>query len=227
MRTSYTSRLSGAISLVRFAVHIATIIVPYRSRGSLFATWPDGTRRSIRMKILQKHLRSGSHLDRNGESATKVGARWPSSNTSIASREGLEISNPSGVAVAPTSLSMRWNRRSASSIVSACRRRFRCRTSRWMPTWRTSSMSPASDGGTCDPPRRCCVSIASPLSTRSRIGAACNVQSSSGSWKPSANVLRTWAARGRSARVRYLWESTVYTTALSMNYLNRGEFIHS
>src|SRR5580704_14037657 len=74
MRTSYTSRLSGAISSVRFAAHIATITVPYPSRGSLFATWPGGTRRSIRMKILQKRLRSGSRLDRM---ARKVGDLEP------------------------------------------------------------------------------------------------------------------------------------------------------
>jgi hypothetical protein len=44
----------------------------------------------------------------------------------------------------------------------------------------------------CDPPRRCCVSIASSSSTRSRIGAACNARSSSGWWRPSASVSRTW-----------------------------------
>ena len=39
---------------------------------------------------------------------------------------------------------------------------------------------------------RCCVSIASSLSTRLRIGAACNVRSSSDSWKLSASVLKIW-----------------------------------
>ena len=57
---------------------------------------------------------------------------------------------------------------------------------------RTSSISLPNDVMACGPRWRCYVSIASPLSTKSRIGAACNVRSSSDSWKPSASVLRTW-----------------------------------
>ena len=49
-------------------------IVPYRSRKNLLAAWPDGTRRSIPMKTLQKRLRVGSRLDRDGDSSEGLGA---------------------------------------------------------------------------------------------------------------------------------------------------------
>ena len=227
MRTGSITQPSGAISSARFAAPIAISTVPYRFRESMFATWRDGMRKSIPMKILQRRLPSGSRHDRSGASATQVGPLSKSCSTSIALREKSPMSNHSGDAAAPISRSTRWK-----STVGDF---YRLTMPEEIPLHELALDTDLADIFNASPKRRKGVRAAHEMLREHRKPIIDKVAYWSGVQRPIVKrLVEAICKRVEELDLRvdvcreadHLMEFTVYTTALSMNYLVRGKFIH-
>src|ERR1700761_9834082 len=108
MLMPFSRQRNGASFLGHFAEPTGITTSLSHSRASLCGTWKDGTRRSIRMKILLKRLLSGSHRAPTGASAIKAGAQCESCSTWIASATNLAIQILGGGLETPKLLGMKW-----------------------------------------------------------------------------------------------------------------------